>query len=106
MGCGAPLPANYQQIVENRVQSSLIDPESARFQFEGTRMSWRSHKGKAYGCYIIKVWVNAKNRMGGYAGRQPYWFAIRDGVIISSATPDSVPESDFNHPMPESWCWN
>ena len=101
--CGSPLPTNYEEIVEKSLKDLLIDPESARFEFEVVRIGWKAVKSKPVGCYIIKVWVNAKNRMGGYSGKQPYWFAIRDGAIIGIATPEIIPQSDFNLPMPMWW---
>jgi hypothetical protein len=104
--CGA-YPTGCETIIEKTVRDSLKDPESARFQFEPTPyIGWRSVHSKPVACYIVKVWVNAKNGFGGYTGKQPYWFAIRDGVIIGEATLITVPESDWSNHTPTWWEWN
>ena len=55
----------------------LIDPESARFTepFAAHTDDWRS----------VSFVVNAKNRMGGYAGREKYFcrFDVKSGALLS-----------------------
>ena len=72
------LTVNEQQIIEEAVSRSLIDPYSAAFG----HMPLRSKEGY---CGV----VNAKNRMGGYAGKafflvKPVWNedVMRGAVLI------------------------
>jgi hypothetical protein len=72
-----PIPENYQDLVSGYIRGALIDPESARFDFE-SKPSPQSN-----GWYGL-VWVNAKNRMGGYTGKQEHEYLIKHGEIIHS----------------------
>lgn len=95
-------PANYKEIVKQYFDATLIDPESARFQFgpEPTKAYTRNaivpHGAQPvdFG-YIVYVSVNAKNRMGGYTGAQLYRLLIRNGRVITRIQPNSL--------LPEPW---
>ncbi len=63
--------------VMERVRSSLIDPESARFE------DVRAYPALNSGCGF----VNAKNRMGGYTGRRQF-VALPDGSIAFAPAGD------------------
>ena len=77
------LPYNYQELVTNRIKSSLIDPYSAIVEFTSApergwlaRMGYGRHIG-----WVGTVTVNAKNRMGGYVGSVPYEYCIANGTV-------------------------
>jgi hypothetical protein len=78
-----PLPDNYQELVTNRIKSSLIDPYSAVIEFTSTpRKGWLARMG--YGRHIGWVGtatVNSKNRMGGYVGPVPFEYCIANGTV-------------------------
>lgn len=69
-----PLPEDYIKLIENGVKEKLIDPESARFKSKGdpvfTNGKWR-----------CAIYVNAKNRFGGYVGWEEWWCYIDLGKI-------------------------
>ena len=85
LGTGpGPLPDNYQEIVTAYMDGVLIDPESARYS--GWKGPVRGTARDLYGRHVIG-WqvcadVNAKNRMGGYTGRQLHFFLIHGGKVV------------------------
>ncbi len=68
-----PLPENWQALVVNCIERSLIDPESATY-------SWHVPQSKSNGWYG-GVFVNAKNRFGGYTGKKPFEWLIENGEV-------------------------
>lgn len=68
-----PLPNNWQELVSVCISRKLIDPESARF-------SWHEAQPRSNGWYG-GVWVNAKNRLGGYVGDKPWEWLIVNGQV-------------------------
>lgn len=106
----APAPSNYQEIVTTAAKDYFIDPESARFRFYAkpptpctavysntTPAYQRGLVGKMYQGQCGIVFVNAKNRMGGYAGERPYLY-IFNGHRMTIF--DGLELFDFN---PEPW---
>jgi hypothetical protein len=77
------LPTDYQMTVMNQISASLIDPMSALYQFEGEPTT------KENGWHG-RVWVNSKNRMGGYVGRQPYGYMFHNGLLIMLIQPNGM----------------
>lgn len=72
-----PYPANYQEMIQDYFSTKLYDPYSAVYYF------WepKKHKdGHGYG-WKVEMEVNAKNRMGGYTGRERYHFMINADKI-------------------------
>lgn len=84
-----PLPENYQQLVAQAIPKYLIDPTSAIIDFNSygfleAPYPMDSHNQiSGWRCW---VWVNAKNRMGGYTGRKPWFCVIRFGQVIGCFT--------------------
>ena len=90
-----PLPQNYQEIVEEQARKRLVDPASASFRFGGTPRPCaaryanttpavrRGVVGQTYAGNCGVVFVNAKNRMGGYAGETPYLYVLAGGVLMA-----------------------
>ena len=80
-----PYPENYQELVINCASGQLIDPYSAHYEFQG--LPTQQYKGaglladEAYGWGGI-VAINAKNRLGGYAGRAYFQYIIRYGRVV------------------------
>ena len=80
-------PVNYKPIIKDYVSETLIDPESARFtNFSTPSKNWLSKgSGFSYEKYfgwLVCVDVNAKNRYGGYAGKQRNYFIMRGDEIV------------------------
>lgn len=80
VAAAALLMACSNQTAKNAVKGLLNDPDSA--QFSGLVAG--KEKGDVCG------YVNAKNRMGGYAGNAPFFYEqITDTVAIVKAPEDS-----------------
>ena len=81
-----PFPENYQEIVQSHMANVLIDPASAEYvNWRGPSKGWAGDRMSGYSFgYRVCVEVNAKNRMGGYAGRKLWHFVIRDGKVAQS----------------------
>lgn len=80
---GAP-PENYEELVKARVGQELIDPYSAVYTFDvGPKRGWWTVGGQRVHGYFICGTLNAKNRLGGYVGRKPYWVFVRDGRALA-----------------------
>lgn len=82
-------PGDWQEITTNRINEDLIDPYSSRYAFNGLEQGWLHVRDTPSG--YMYVWVacgtvNAKNRMGGYVGANPFYVAIRNGVVVRSKT--------------------
>ena len=79
-------PENYETLVKQSFDETLIDPESARFRFLKPRKGY-SNRGWALGGdvvwqgYLVQTRVNAKNRFGGYTGFKSYVLMVRDGHV-------------------------
>jgi len=67
----------------------LIDPFSAHYQYSAPYKAWLKAGliqggGVAWEGWAVDVAVNAKNRMGGYTGWQPYHVAFSNGVPVNA----------------------
>jgi len=70
--------------VKNYMAQRLVDPASATYQCSEPRKYWISgglgesnvDYGKTYYGYYSICLINAKNRLGGYAGAEEYHFMI------------------------------
>jgi hypothetical protein len=78
-------PADYQQVIQDRLSKTMYDPYSAVFT------NWRGpSKGYIYDItgvyygYRVCVDVNGKNRLGGYVGSRPFLFIIKNNEIIKA----------------------
>ena len=81
-----PKPENYQEIVKSLFAKSLFDPESARYEFQEPRRGYMQDEPPKFGWAVCGT-VNAKNRFGGYAGRQAYFVLIHHGKIVGYEPP-------------------
>jgi len=82
---GSP-PQNYEATIKKHFDGTLFDPYSAHYDFEPPQQYWVKDSplmgGRLCAGYIVRVGVNAKNRMGGYVGKKMYAFIIKDERII------------------------
>ena len=71
--------------VKNYMSKKLIDPYSAVYECSEPRKSWivagagsegNVNFNRTYYGYFSTCFINAKNRLGGYTGRQEYYFMI------------------------------
>ncbi len=79
-----PTWAQYRQIAEADLRTRLIDPESARFSWLGgyykggfKSLMWGTAAG-----YFACGTVNARNRMGGYAGQVTFIVAVDYDLVV------------------------
>jgi hypothetical protein len=76
-------PANYKEIVMQWLNKQLIDPDSARIEWNGEpKPDDLGKNGEHLYGYLVNFTVNARNRFGGYTGKQKHAVFIRDGVVI------------------------
>lgn len=82
-----PKLEDYRERIEARIRGSMVDPDSARISL--TRGFWKgwAHPFLEYQIngYTTCGYVNAKNRMGGYAGNTSFIVVIDYGHIVYSA---------------------
>jgi hypothetical protein len=98
-----PAPQNPHVIAEEWVKNQLVDPYSAHFEHGPLVKGYTSmYRDVQYG-WIQCGTVNAKNRMGGYVGRQAYFVTIRHNQVVSGYV-DS-PTSEYFRPA-EKVCEN
>lgn len=86
-----PYPDNYQQLIAQYLLQTLCDPGSVQeISFDGPPNRITLTMGfpkfglmKGMEVYECKyVWFNAKNRMGGYTGRNAHVYLIRHGQVV------------------------
>jgi len=79
-----PPPTNPQQIVMEHMKTSLFDPYSAQYDrwTNVSRGYLVNHVGPIYG-YTGCVYINSKNRMGGYVGYKPFFFVIKNNRVAA-----------------------
>jgi hypothetical protein len=71
------LQSNHRDSEKSFILSKLLDPDSARFRFEAPFRNTDTIDGKLVHAWFSRVYVNAKNSFGGYAGEKPYAFAYK-----------------------------
>ena len=86
-----PYPKNYQQLIRQRLDGTLLDARSAQIRFTTPprkvyQLSRAPYKlnGRAY--YAVCVEVNAKNAYGGYTGWQTKMFRFKNNTIEGNPT--------------------
>ena len=76
-------PRNYQATVKEYMDNVLKDPPSAIYSdWRGPVTGAVSTMSGAFFGYRVCVMVNAKNSYGGYTGKQPHTFVIKNDSII------------------------
>ncbi len=80
-----PYPTYYKEIVMQWLNTQLIDPDSARIEWNGDPKPSDVGKGsEALSGYLVNFTVNARNRFGSYTGKQKHSVLIRNGAVIKS----------------------
>lgn len=80
-----PYPTNYKEIVMQFLNKQLIDPDSARIEWEGEPKPSDVGKGnETVSGHLVNFTVNARNRFGAYTGKQKHSVLIRNGEVIKS----------------------
>ncbi|PYL20247.1 MAG: hypothetical protein DMF44_15070 [Verrucomicrobia bacterium] len=80
-----PYPTNYKEIAMQWLNKQLIDPDSARIEWNGQPKPSEVGKGsEAVSGYLVNFTVNARNRFGSYTGKQKHSVLIRNGEVIKS----------------------
>jgi hypothetical protein len=74
-----PAPASVKTAIVKDARDYLVDPYSVR-DAEISYMQFNKHSGLHWVC----VKANAKNRMGGYAGRQAVEVWVRNGQLAGN----------------------
>lgn len=77
-------PADYKQMTTEYISRMLLDPYSAVFSdWKGPIKAWEGNSMAATFGYRVCVSVNAKNRMGGFAGRKIHSVMINNDQIVA-----------------------
>jgi hypothetical protein len=80
-----PYPTLYKEIIMQWLNTQLIDPDSARIEWnEEPKPSELGKGSEAVAGYLVNFTVNARNRFGSYTGKQKHSVLIRNGEVIKS----------------------
>jgi hypothetical protein len=80
-----PYPTNYKELIMQWLNKQLIDPDSARIEWDAEPKPSDIGKGSdAVSGYLVSFTVNARNRFGSYTGKQKHSVLIRNGEVIKS----------------------
>jgi hypothetical protein len=80
--CGS-FPKNYKEIVWNWMQGVLLDPDSAKIEWQGDpRPADLGKNGEHLYGWLVEFRVNSRNRFGAYTGKQSHGALIRDNQVI------------------------
>ena len=76
-------PDTYKEQIAKEAAKILIDPYSAQYEFQGKpQRAWIHNNGKSYSYgWGGIVYINAKNRFGGYVGREPYEYFVQSSFV-------------------------
>ncbi len=89
-----PSPARYEETIKKYFDGVLFDPYSAHYDFESPRQWYVKDSplmgGQIFAGYLVRVGVNAKNRLGGYAGKKVYGFIINKEQIVKVMQPHEL----------------
>jgi hypothetical protein len=76
-------PIGYKEIVTKWLETKLIDPASAKIEWEGEpQPADLGTKGQHLYGYLVKFKINSRNRFGVYTGKQEHAVLIRNGEVI------------------------
>lgn len=80
----APDWERYKEIAEREIRLRLVDPDSAQFTWHlgYYRGRWKPFLEPSVYGYVSCGYVNARNRMGGYAGTSNFAVVIRNDKIV------------------------
>ncbi|HJT82444.1 MAG TPA: hypothetical protein VJ719_14715 [Chthoniobacterales bacterium] len=80
--CG-PYPRLYKEIVWNWMQKNLVNPDSAKVEWQGEPQCTDAGKpGQPEYGWRVNFTVNSRNRFGAYTGKQQHGALIRNGEVV------------------------
>jgi hypothetical protein len=80
--CGT-YPKQYKDIVWTWMQKNLVDPESAKVEWQGEpKCTDLGQNGQHEYGWLINFTVNSRNRWGVYTGKQQHGVLIRNGEVV------------------------
>ena len=80
--CG-PYPKHYKETVWNWLESTLLDADSAKIDWEADpKPADLGRNGKHLYGWLVNFRVNSRNRFGTYTGKQSHGALIRDDKVI------------------------
>lgn len=84
-------PIAYKEIITRWMETRLVDPASAVFEWIGEPRSGEvsPKKGQRVFGYIVDFKVNARNKFGAPTGKQRYQVVIRNGDVLWGGRPPS-----------------
>jgi hypothetical protein len=89
-----PYPTNYKEIVTKWLATQLLDPSSAKIDWEGDpKPADLGSSGQHLYGYLVKFKINSRNRFGAYTGKQDHGALIRNGEIIRGTGSRLTPRS-------------
>jgi hypothetical protein len=79
-------PVRYKGIIMDWLYTHLYDPPSAKIEWQGEpkRADLPDAKGRKIYGWLMLFSVNARNRFGGYTGKQTHGILIRNGVVVQA----------------------
>lgn len=78
-------PENYQEIITAWLDSSLVDPKSARVKWLTTpKQGALTIQGREVRGYLVEFSVNVRNVFGAYTGNQKHTALLRDGKLVTA----------------------
>jgi hypothetical protein len=79
--CG-PYPKLYKEITWNWMQKNLVDPSSAKIEWQGEpKCTDLGKDGQHEYGWLVNFTVNSRNRFGAYTGKQQHGVLIRNGEV-------------------------
>ena len=79
-------PEQYETLIKSYYEGILIDPTSPIYTFEAPQKGYIAasilHDVPTTFGWRVCGTINAKNRMGGYTGRKPFYALIRNGRVV------------------------
>jgi hypothetical protein len=76
-------PTEVDNAVRAHLSRTLFDPDSLRLTCGSTSKGWGRDPGQPPQVgYLVECVVNAKNRMGGYAGPRLYVFLLKNSRVM------------------------
>jgi hypothetical protein len=88
----ANVPANYRQVIADRMLKTLKDPPSVRnAEISDVHVRAQVFENQKTPAVVVCVRLNAKNSYGGYTGRQYYHYSFEDKQIARVFLEDTPP---------------
>jgi hypothetical protein len=80
--CG-PYPKLYKEITWNWMQKNLVDPNSAKIEWQGEpKCTDLGKDGQHEYGWLVNFTVNSRNRFGAFTGKQQHGVLIRNGEVV------------------------